>query len=453
MTTRIKTEYSNIGAFSSQIESRLNSRSQSTNSFMVKFNEESFIITFNIEELNKLNTFKDAVISAFQMNAQIEEVSLHYQCIIDGFTETEEEALKVSDDSTLCDVLDWHKNNELEVIKFIIKLNISDDKSVLSEDLIEFDEKTARAVLNLSDDAAEKAENAAVQLRLRMNNGILYTEIYDIDECLLSTKFDNEELDGAETPNDEKCNITRTCDILNDEIGAETPIDDIEKYEFEKNELKGPAGIFLSEDVSGEKIHNESQRKASVALSYAPYNDLNELKESLNSIDDGQNEIINIDYASNTKQWNDDIIQKDYTLEVIEQYLKPFEDHNQNNEFIVNNENINDNFEIKTLEKDDTNSAPFMGSSLDATNSAPLYQKDETLEKVKEIIDDKACDTELPTNECRISMKFILSNNILFNMCRKNNDIDVYMYKKMIIHTNQNNKIDIFIYKKMKLNL
>eukprot|EP01084_Bolivina_argentea_P113818 202774_1 len=237
MTTHIKNEYRNIGANSSQIE-QSNSRPKSTNtfSFMVNFNQESQHILFMVEELNKLNTFKYAVISAFQMNLRFDQILVYYQCIVEGYAETEEEALKVSDDSTICEVLDWHRNNELEfkIIKFIIKLNISGDKFVLSDGLIEFDEQTARAVLQLSDYAAAKAEDAAVQLRLRLNSEILYSEIYDINKCLDGDhRVDNEEL-CAETPQFDAGPKRPKDKVIK---GVETPTDEeingisyIEKY-------------------------------------------------------------------------------------------------------------------------------------------------------------------------------------------------------------------------------
>eukprot|EP01084_Bolivina_argentea_P279561 477951_1 len=101
------------------------------------------------------------------------------------------------------------------VVKLIENIDDTfDDNMVLSQ-------KDETEILEIADDINELlSEDKDVKISFLddkteieigdKSNGILYTEIYDIDKCLLSTKFDNEELDGAETPNDEKFNITRT---------------------------------------------------------------------------------------------------------------------------------------------------------------------------------------------------------------------------------------------------
>eukprot|EP01084_Bolivina_argentea_P078281 142017_1 len=96
-----------------------------------KYNQDLSIM-FDIEEIKKLNNFKNAVNSAFQMNVNIEEISIYYQC--NG--ETEEEALEISDDEVLYDVLYFHKIKEIEVIKFIIKINDKVDDEVAGDECI-----------------------------------------------------------------------------------------------------------------------------------------------------------------------------------------------------------------------------------------------------------------------------------------------------------------------------
>eukprot|EP01084_Bolivina_argentea_P287244 492849_1 len=83
---------------------------------MVDASSASFDIE---EEVTKLNAFKYAINSAYNMNANIEEISLYYQC----HGETEEEALIIDNDEEFNDILYFHKIKEIEVINFIINFN------------------------------------------------------------------------------------------------------------------------------------------------------------------------------------------------------------------------------------------------------------------------------------------------------------------------------------------
>eukprot|EP01084_Bolivina_argentea_P287243 492848_1 len=76
--------------------------------------------SFDIEEeVIKLNAFKDAINSTYNINANIEEISIYYQCR----GETEEEALIIDNDEEFNDILYFHKIKEIEVINFIINFN------------------------------------------------------------------------------------------------------------------------------------------------------------------------------------------------------------------------------------------------------------------------------------------------------------------------------------------
>eukprot|EP01084_Bolivina_argentea_P016251 30446_1 len=88
-------------------------------SFMVKYNKKINDIVFTTDELKTLNSFKHAVNSAFQMNVNINQIVLYYQCR----GEAEEEALIMNNnDEEFNDIL-YFNNKDIKIIKFIIELD------------------------------------------------------------------------------------------------------------------------------------------------------------------------------------------------------------------------------------------------------------------------------------------------------------------------------------------
>eukprot|EP01084_Bolivina_argentea_P078279 142014_1 len=190
-----------------------------------KYNQDLSIM-FDIEEIKKLNNFKNAVNSAFQMNVNIEEISIYYQC--NG--ETEEEALIMNNnDEEFNDIL-YFNNKDIEIIKFIIKLD--ECRSSIKID----DKFAAQAVLELVDQAAAKAEVLAAELTIKIADAKVHLKKYDITkECNINdiTKDGNIVLSREDENNNEEEAIAEKMQFANEEI------------DIKKNELTKPTNDIL----------------------------------------------------------------------------------------------------------------------------------------------------------------------------------------------------------------
>eukprot|EP01084_Bolivina_argentea_P078278 142013_1 len=223
-----------------------------------KYNQDLSIM-FDIEEIKKLNNFKNAVNSAFQMNVNIEEISIYYQC--NG--ETEEEALIMNNnDEEFNDIL-YFNNKDIEIIKFIIKL-----------DELKIDDKVAaQAVLELVDQAAAKAEVLAAELTIKIADAKVHLKKYDITkECNIN---DKEEIDGNiivlshDDENNEEEAIAEKMQFANEEIDIKKneltkPTNDIlEVAAMSADEMKlSPAtGMKVSEEVAAQAAQYDEETK------------------------------------------------------------------------------------------------------------------------------------------------------------------------------------------------